>query len=206
VKKIILVEDNEELKVPLIFSIESTQKYHVINTFSSGEDVLKQIGASVPDIVIMDIELQGKMNGIECTAALKKIYPSLDVLMLTVFDDSDQVFEALRAGACGYMTKTTSNTEIIAALDEASAGGAPMSFKIARLVLNSFNKNQDSPLTKKEDEILNLLAKGASYKTAANLLSIATETVKYHIKNIYVKLQVNTKEDAIELARKKRWI
>ena len=126
--------------------------------------------------------------------------------MLTVFDDSDQVFDALRAGACGYMTKNTSVNELIAALDQAAIGGAPMSFKIARMVLNSFTKNYDTPLTDKEDEVLNILAKGGSYKTAANTMDVSVETVKYHIKNIYVKLQVNSKEEAIEYARKNKWI
>jgi len=206
-KNIVLVEDNEELQKPLVYAIESTQKYKVVDTYSTGEEVVKSFTRkTLPHIVIMDIGLAGKMNGINCTAMLKKSYPQLDILILTVFEDSELVFDALRAGACGYMTKTTSLNETLYALDQASAGGAPMSSKIARMVLSSFNKNQDSPLTEKEYEVISLLSKGASYKTVANQLNIMPETVKSHIKNIYIKLQVNSKEDAIELARKNNWI
>lgn len=206
-KNIVLVEDNEELKKPLVYAIESTQKYKVLDTYSTGEEAIKNLNRTcLPHIVIMDIGLGGKMNGISCTSMLKKAYPQLDILMLTVFDDSELVFDALRAGACGYMTKTTSLNETLNALDQASAGGAPMSSKIARMVLNTFNKNQNSPLTEKEYEVISLLSKGASYKTVANHLNIMPETVKSHIKNIYIKLQVNSKEDAIELARKNNWI
>ncbi len=205
-KDIVIVEDNEALLNPLVFAINSTQNYKVVKTYNSGEDAVKDLHNHIPHLMIMDIQLAGHMSGIECTALIKKALPQVDILMLTVFDDSEQVFEALKAGACGYMTKTTSVSDIINALDQASAGGAPMSFNIARMVLGSFVKNHNTPLTDKEDKILNMLAKGASYKTAANTLNISTETVKYHIKNIYIKLQVNTKEDAIELARKNKWI
>jgi DNA-binding NarL/FixJ family response regulator len=205
-KYIIIVEDNEELKNALIVAIESTQKYKVLQSYSSAEAAIAGISTPLPDVIIMDIELNGKMDGIGCTSLIKKKFQQIDILMLTVFEDSDQVFEALRAGACGYMTKNCTIDEIINALDQACQGGAPMSFKIARMVLNTFNKNHDSPLTEKEYKILNLLAKGGSYKTTANQLNIATETVKSHIKNIYIKLQVNSKEDAIEVARRHKYI
>lgn len=205
-KKIVIVEDNEDILEILVSSIEATKAYSVIKTYSKAEDVLKDIKYNLPDVVIMDIQLKGKMNGVECTAALKKAYPNIDVLILTVFDDSNQVFDALKAGACGYLTKSSSILEIVAALDQLVAGGAPMSIKIARMVLQTFNKNNDSPFTEKEDTVLNMLAKGSSYKTAAGQLEVSIETIKYHIKNIYLKLQVNNKEDAIELARKNNWI
>lgn len=205
-KKIVIIEDNEELKSTLVFALEASSNYSVLKTYSFGEDAASQISEHLPDIIIMDIGLKGKMDGIECTSLIKKKHPQIDILMLTVFDDSEQVFEALKAGACGYMTKNTSVTEIINAIDQASKGGAPMSFKIARMVLGTFNKNHNSPLTEKEDEVLNLLARGGSYKTTANQLNITIETVKFHIKNIYMKLQVNSKEDAIVKARKNNWI
>jgi DNA-binding NarL/FixJ family response regulator len=191
---------------PLVYAIDSTQKFKVIQTYCSAEEAIKDISNYLPHLIIMDIELNGKMNGIECTAKLKKQYPIIDILILTVFDDSIQVFEALRAGACGYMTKTSALNEIVNALDQACNGGAPMSHKIARMVLNSFQKNPNSPLTEKEDKILNLLSKGGSYKTAALEFGVSIETIKFHIKNIYIKLHVNKKEDAIELARKNNWI
>lgn len=205
-KNIVIVEDNIELITPLVYAIESTQKYSVLKTYSTAEEAIKDIKNHLPHIIIMDIELNGKINGIECTGIIKKQFPQIDILILTVFDESVQVFEALRAGACGYMTKTSTLSEIVNALEQASNGGAPMSHKIARMVLSSFNKNLNSPLTEKEDKILNLLAKGGSYKTAAIDFNVSVETIKYHIKNIYIKLHVNNKEDAIELARKNNWI
>ena len=205
-KNIVIIENNVELIKPLTYSIESTQKYKIVANYLSGEEAVQEIAKNVPHLIIMDIELDGTMNGIECTAIIKKQYPQIDILMLTVFDDSDQVFDALRAGACGYMTKTASVTEIINALDQTTNGGAPMSHKIARMVLSSFTKNLNSPLTEKEDVILNLLSQGGSYKTAANKFNVSVETIKYHIKNMYIKLHVNNKEDAIEMARKNNWI
>jgi DNA-binding NarL/FixJ family response regulator len=205
-KKISIIEDNSTLLNALTTAINSSEKYEVIQTFSSAEAAIAANSFQDTDFVIMDIQLEGKLTGIECTAFIKKNYPNVEILMLTVFEDSKQVFDALRAGACGYITKTANFDEIKSALDQAAMGGAPMSFKIARMVLSSFNKNTSSPLTAKEQEILELLSQGGSYKTAANKLDISVETVKYHIKNIYIKLQVNNKEDAIELARKNNWI
>lgn len=205
-RNIVIIEDNQELTLSLTFSIESTGKYKILKSYTSGEEAVKDIGENIPHFIIMDIELAGKMNGVECTSILKNKYPEIEILMLTVFEDSEQVFDALRSGACGYMTKNSNFSEIIDALDQATAGGAPMSFKIARMVLNSFKIKNDSPLTLQENKILDLLSKGASYKTAAIQLNISTETVKFHIKNLYIKLQVNNKEDAIELARKNKWV
>ncbi len=205
-KKIIIIEDNQDLLDAIVFSLENTKRYQVLKTFNYAEDAIREINNYSPDIILMDIMLKGKMNGIECTAIVKKKLPLIDIIILTVFEDSEKVFQALKVGACGYLTKNTSTEEIIAAIDEASSGGAPMSFKIARMVLNSFKKNLDSPLTEKEDQILAYLSKGASYKTTANELMVSVETIKFHIKNIYIKLQVNSKEEAIELARKNKWV
>lgn len=205
-KNIIIVEDNTTLLNSLVTAINASEKYRVVQTYTSAEKAIADIEYHDIDFVIMDIQLEGKLSGIDCTAFLKRKYPKVEILMLTVFEDSTPVFEALRAGACGYITKTATFDEIINALDEASMGGAPMSFKVARMVLNSFNKNVATPFTPKEQEVLELLSKGGSYKTVANTLEISVETVKYHIKNIYIKLQVNSKEDAIELARKNNWI
>ncbi|MFN8438186.1 MAG: response regulator transcription factor [Cytophagales bacterium] len=204
--KIILIEDNVVLTQPLVYSINSTQKYRVINTFISAEDALEKINDDIPDIVIMDIQLGGQMSGIDCTALLKKKFPEIDILILTVFEDSDYIFDALKAGACGYLTKTSSVTEIVNALELASNGGAPMSNKIARMVLNSFCKNTNSPLSEREESILSILSRGGSYKTAANEFNVSVDAIKYHIRNVYIKLEVNNKEDAISLARKNKWV
>lgn len=206
ISNIVIIEDNLELKDSLIYSIESTGKYKVLNTYTSGEEAVIDISQNIPQYIIMDIDLKGKMDGIECTALIKKKYPQIDVLILTVFDDSERVFDALKAGASGYMTKTAALDDVINALEQTAKGGAPMSYKIAKLVLNSFSKNLNSPFTDKENKVINLLAKGGSYKSVANELEVSVETVKYHIKNIYIKLQVNNKEDAIELSRKNNWI
>ncbi|MCU0429660.1 MAG: response regulator transcription factor [Cytophagaceae bacterium] len=205
-KKVVIVEDNLQLSNSLQFAISSTGRYQVVGTFNTGEETCSVIKQLMPDIIIMDIQLSGKMNGIECTQRINNLFPKIDILMLTVFEDNDQVFDALKAGASGYITKNASMEEIIEAMNQALLGGAPMSFNIARMVLKSFSKKYDSPLSDKENKVLNILANGGSYKTAANQLNLSVDTIKYHIKNIYDKLHVSNKEDAIETARKRRWI
>ncbi|MCU0416415.1 MAG: response regulator transcription factor [Cytophagaceae bacterium] len=205
-KKVIIIEDNLNILHSVKQNVESTGEYKVIRISDSVEYILPHLENDQPDFIIMDIRLKGSINGIEGTFKIKKVYPNIDILMFTVFDDNEQVFEALRAGACGYISKNASDLEMIHALHQAGNGGAPMSNKIARQVLLSFQKNRNSPLSKREDDILNFLAKGNSYKSIANTLCISSDTVKYHIKNIYFKLQVSSKEEAIEKARKENWI
>ena len=137
---------------------------------------------------------------------IKKQYPEANIIVITVHESSDLVFEALCAGACGYLTKTSNYSKLLEGIKEARSGGSPMSSHIARMVVESFQKNNNSPLTKRETEVLELLSKGKSYTAIADQLFVHKETIKSHIKNIYYKLQVNSKADAIAKALKERLI
>ena len=153
----------------------------------------------------MDIELPG-MNGIKGTKLIKEKYAQAEVIMVTVYEDSDLVFEALKAGASGYITKSANYMELLSALDEMVRGGAPMSSRIARMVIDNFHVNPNSPLTKRETEILQLISEGKTYTQISEELFISKETAKTHIKNIYSKLQVNTKSEAIARANQDKLI
>jgi DNA-binding NarL/FixJ family response regulator len=204
-KKVVLVEDNELLNKIFCEVISSSEKYYVQGSYFNAEDALIQFRNDLPDIVLMDIELPEK-NGIECTKELKKISPKTIVIMVTVYENSETVFNALCAGASGYLTKNANSGKLISALDEAISGGAPMSINIAKMVVQSFQKAPESVLTERETEVLTMLAKGRSYKSIALDLEISINTIKYHIKNMYDKLQVHTKEDAIKEASNRKYI
>ena len=203
--KICIVEDNEVIRDGFEVLINSMEEFKVSGAFSKCEDALKFIAEEPPDVVLMDVELPG-MDGIEGIKKIKKILPKINVIVITIHENSNLVFDALNAGACGYISKTTDYSKLLDAIKEAVSGGAPMSSKVARMVVESFQKNYNSPLTNRETEVLELLSKGKSYTIIADDLFIHKETVKSHIKNIYFKLQVNSKADAIELALKERLI
>ncbi|MBC3757027.1 response regulator transcription factor [Hyunsoonleella sp. SJ7] len=203
--KVMIVEDNEPLNDLFRDIINSSENFKVSGSYLNAEDTLKFFKDDMPNIVLMDIELP-KMSGIQCTKELKKINPNVLVIMVTVYENSATVFDALCAGATGYLTKNASSEKLIASLNEALAGGAPMSINIAKMVVQSFQKSPDSILTERETEVLNMLARGSSYKSIALTFEISVNTIKYHIKNIYDKLQVHCKEDAIEEASKRKLI
>lgn len=203
--KVIIIEDNEDLLNGYKFMLSNMDKYLLVGAYTTCEMAFEQIQNLVPKIVIMDIDLPG-MSGIEGTKIIKKMLPKCDILMNTVYEKSDLVFQALCAGASGYITKSSGHKEFLEALDEISAGGAPMSANIARLVVNSFQKKNSSPLSEREFEVLQALADGKSYKTIAFNSEISLDTVKFHIKNIYIKLEVNNKEDAIKIAKDNKWV
>lgn len=205
-KRIVLIEDDQELRECYKLMIKSVDKYLYINSYDSCEEAFSNLAKDRPDIVLMDIQLTGKISGIEGTRFIKSKYPQIDVVIITVYDDSELVFEALRAGASGYLTKSYNYLELVNSLDELTRGGAPMSSKIARMVINNFHSNPNSPLSEREKDVLKLIAEGKSYSQIADLLFISKETSKTHIKNIYSKLQVNSKSEAIELAKSKRYI
>ncbi len=204
-KRIIIIEDNDVVRDGFKLLISSLSNHEVVGTYESCEEALKNIKKINPDVVLMDIELPG-MNGIEGTRIIKKSFPEIEILVITVHDDNDLVFQALVAGASGYITKNAPHNKILDAISEVSKGGAPMSSKIARMVVESFQRNQNSPLSPRETEVLELLAEGKSYSVIADELFIHKETVKSHIKNIYYKLQVNSKAAAIEIAKKNKLI
>jgi len=198
---IALVEDDKTVREGLQMLLNGSPGYSCIAAFGRGEEALKEIPKIMPDVVLMDINLPG-INGIECILKMKvKDLPVL-FIMLTVFEDADAIFRSLSAGACGYLLKNTPPAKLLEAIRDVYQGGSPMSGEIDRKVVQSFQHPANKPdistsLTKREEEILGLLSQGYFYKEIANTLSISTETVRTHIRNIYEKLQVRTRTEAI---------
>jgi DNA-binding NarL/FixJ family response regulator len=203
--RIIIIEDNEVVKDGFSLILNSFNNYYVVNTYSNCEEAIKNLKKDSPDIVLMDLELPG-MNGIQGTKEIKKILPKAEVLVISVYENNELVFEALCAGASGYITKNSGHTEVLSAIEEVLKGGAPMSTKIAKMVVQSFQKSSDSPLSKRESQVLELISQGKTYTMIADHLCITKETAKSHIKNIYSKLEVNTKSEALEIAKRNKLI
>lgn len=203
--RITIIEDNEVVREGFALLIDSVSEHQVVSTYDNCEDALKNLKKDHPNIILMDLELPG-MHGVEGTRRIKKQLPEVAIIVITVHANSDLVFQALCAGASGYITKNAGHSKLLDAIAEVQKGGAPMSSQIARMVVQSFQKNTDSPLTARETEVLELLAKGKSYTVIADELFVHKETIKSHIKNIYTKLQVNSKADAIEKALRDRLI
>jgi DNA-binding NarL/FixJ family response regulator len=203
--KVVIIEDDEVIRNGYKFLIGETDGYLVTNTYPSFEDAIKGIHNDFPNVILLDIDLPG-ISGIEAIPRLKKAVPSAQILILTVYDSEDLVFEALCNGASGYITKRTPSNVIISSIREVNEGGGPMSANIARMVIKSFQRNQDSPLSKREMQVLEFIAVGKSRAHIAKELFIELETVKTHIRKIYMKLDVNSKEDALREARKNKLI
>ncbi len=203
--KICLVEDDNIIREGFVLLLNENQGFKVVNSYNNCEDFLKNLHNDKPNVVLMDIELPG-MNGIEGIERVKKVYPQAQVIVVTVYENDELVFKALCAGAGGYLTKNMPPSRLIDAIREIMGGGAPMSTNIARLVVASFQKNHNSPLSARETEVLELLSKGKSYTNIAEDLFIDKETVRTHIKNIYWKLEVHSKAEAIEKAVKEKLI
>ncbi|MCI0752137.1 MAG: response regulator transcription factor [Flammeovirgaceae bacterium] len=204
-KRVLIVEDDQEIRNSFSLIVNSSQKFMVVNSYGNCEEAIENITRDKPEIVLMDIELPG-MNGIQGTKYIKDKHPHIDVVMVTVYEDSELVFEALKAGAAGYITKSANYMELLNALEEIVKGGAPMSSRIARMVIDNFHVNPNSPLTKRETEILQLISEGKTYTQISEELFISKETAKTHIKNIYSKLQVNCKSEAIAKATQEKLI
>lgn len=204
-KTIEIIEDNDTVRKAFSLILESTGKYYVLN-YSNCEDAISNLKDDMPDIIIMDIELPGGMSGIEGIDKIKKSHPEINIIVNSIHENTGLVFKALCNGASGYITKSPSHLELLEAIDEVEKGGAPMSMKIAKMVVGSFQKNTNSPLSIRETQVLELLAKGKSYSTIGDELFITKETAKTHIKNIYSKLQVNSKADAIAKANENKYI
>lgn len=200
--RVALVEDDEKIRNNLIILLEQSEGFRCVGAYPDAETALKDISYKSPEIVLMDINLPG-MDGIECTYNLKAKMPKLQIVMLTVYEDTGKIFQALQAGAVGYLLKLTKPEEILEALNEVSLGGSPMSAQIARKVVQSFHRKQvkpsqdQAPLTMREEQVLNLLSKGYLYKEIAVELSISSDTVHNHIRKIYEKLQVHSRTEAV---------
>lgn len=204
-RKILIIEDNDIVRDGFRLLIKSNSEHQVVGAFDRCEAAIDKLDDLKPDIVLMDLDLPG-IDGIEGTKAILKHYPETKIVVITVHEESDRVFDALCAGASGYITKDTNQDDLINAIEEVSNGGAPMSSQIARMVVSSFRQHEQSPLTSREQEVLNLLSQGKSYSEIAEELFVHRETVKSHIKNIYEKLHVNNKKEALEVARKNRFL
>lgn len=202
--EISIIEDDKEIRESLAILIEGTEGFTCISHFGSCEEALKSIEDDVPDVILMDINLPG-MTGIEGTKLIKQKLPKSEIIMLTISDDDKDVFNSLCAGACGYLKKNTPPAKILEAIKEAVDGGAPMNMDIARMVVNSFKPEAElnNPLTAREKEVLSKLCKGHSYKIIADELFVDINTIKFHIRNIYRKLEVGSKGEAIAKAMKK---
>jgi DNA-binding NarL/FixJ family response regulator len=197
-----IVEDNVEIREMLTRTVERAASLTFLQSYPSGEEALEHLPTLKPDVVIMDIQLPG-ITGVECTARLKSIAPAIQVLVFTVFGDADLVFQALEAGASGYLLKRTPRQEIVDAVKDVWFGGAPMSGEIARKVVESFRKPvkvKDADLeqlTNREEEVLALLAKGYITKEIADQMNISFDTVRFHLKHIYQKLHVRSRSEAL---------
>lgn len=198
--QIIIVEDNNVVRSGLEELVNSIPGCECAACCATGEEALKMIPKLKPDLVMMDIHLPN-LSGIECTARLKQIMPSLAVLILTVYQDEVKIFQALKAGASGYILKRSDPGEIVQAVNEVLAGGAPMTSSIARKVVESFREplpegSEETALSRREKEVLQALSKGLSNKEIADDLSINVETVRWHLKQIYDKLHVHGRTEA----------
>jgi DNA-binding NarL/FixJ family response regulator len=193
-----LVEDTPEIHTNIVSLIKGQQGMLLLGSFYNGEEAIPFIQQEQPDIVIMDINLPG-INGIECIRLLSDRCPTTQFMIFTIYENDEKVFDALAAGANAYILKKNVDDKLVAAIMELYAGGAPMSMSIARKVLATFNKKNNTldVLTKKENEILLLLSKGFLYKEIASQLGISVGTVTQHIHNIYSKLHVSNRTEAI---------
>jgi DNA-binding NarL/FixJ family response regulator len=203
--RVCLIEDDETIREGYTYLIGNTPGYKVVSSYPSFEEAARRIVHDDPDVLLLDIELPG-LSGIEALPKLKKLIPETYILILTVYENEQQIFRALGNGASGYLTKNTPHERIISAIHEVMEGGGPMSAHIARMVISSFKRNEQSPLTRRETEILEEIATGKSRKRIAEELFIDLETVKSHIKNIYHKLDVHSKADAIKAAKDNKFI
>ena len=208
--KVAIIEDRREIREGLTMLINGTPGYACAGAYRSMEEALPRIGTAQADIALVDIGLPG-MSGIEGIALLKERQPELLMLMLTVFDDDERIFDALCAGACGYLLKRTPPARLLEYLKEAVSGGAPLSPEIARRVISLFREvrppeRADYQLTPHETRLLKLLVEGHNYKTAAAHLNVSVNTVATHMRHIYEKLHVHSKSEAVAKALRHRLV
>jgi DNA-binding NarL/FixJ family response regulator len=203
--RVAIVEDDADIRLALAELLNSSTGFRCAGAHADCEAAMASMEREPPDVVLMDIMLPG-MSGIEGVAAIRKRFPDVDVLMLTVHPDDRFVYEALAAGATGYLLKESDTERILDAIREVRRGGAPMSRTIARRVVESFHRASESPLSEREREVLAQLCQGRGYSDIARALFVSQETVHFHIKNIYRKLQVHSKSAAVARALKDRLI
>ncbi len=205
-----IVEDNPDIRMGTSYILRQSPSCQLLGEYETAEEFMENMNSTPPDVVFMDIDLPG-MSGIEATAQLKRKYPKMQIVMLSVFADDDNVFRAVCAGASGYVAKPVMPAQLLEAVDHAFNGGTPMSPHIARRVLEMFKKYMPPPraeynLTARELEVLKLLTDGGDYKAIAEKLFLSHYTVRAHLRNIYDKLHVHSKSEAVAKALKERVI
>jgi len=200
-KSVIVVEDDRGLREQLVKIMNSGSGIHCLGACASAEEALRLIPAKKPEVLVMDIRLLG-MSGIECVVELRHVLPQLQIIMLTVYEDSESIFRALKAGAAGYLVKSSPPAKLLEAIVDVSKGGSPMSSHIARKVVQHFHLAGPTPdraedLSPREREVLDLLAEGYIYKEIGDKLGISPETVRTYVKNICEKMHVRSRLEAV---------
>lgn len=200
-KSVVIVEDDRGLREQLVEILETASDIRCLGAFASGEEAVPKILEKKPDVVLMDIKLP-RMSGIQCVAEIKKVLPEMQIIMVTVYEDSERIFRALKSGANGYLVKSSPPEQLIEAIRDAYKGGAPMSSHIARKVVQHFHLlgpsvTESENLSPREREVLDLLALGFIYKEIGSKLNIGAETVRTYVKNICQKMHVRSRLEAV---------
>jgi DNA-binding NarL/FixJ family response regulator len=208
--KVAIIEDRREIREGLAMLIDGTDGYECVGAFPTMEDAIARIHQDLPQVALVDIGLPG-MSGIEGIAILRERHPDLALLMLSVYDDDERIFKALCAGACGYLLKKTPPARLLESISEVISGGAPMSPAVARKVIYLFREfrppeQSEFHLTPHETKLLRMLVEGHNYKSVAAELSVSINTVSFHMRRIYEKLQVHSKSEAVSKALRQRLI
>lgn len=208
--KVALYEDNDTLRTSLSHLLQSSEEFDFLGSYNSPIDIIQNCKNFTPDVILMDVDMP-MMNGIDATKLVKETFPEVNILILTVFEDKEKLFSALQAGASGYLLKKSKIIEIIEAIHEINQGGSPMTPVIARKVLEYFSipkiiKSEENNLSERELDILKCLVNGDSYKMIASNCYISMGTVRSHINNIYKKLHVNSKSEAVVKALKDKLV
>lgn len=196
-----IVDDEKDLRQSIATFVNGSPGFKCISSYANAQEALEHLPTERPDVVLMDIHMKG-MNGIECVERLKAIVPEIQIVMLTVYEDTDQIFKALSVGASGYLLKRLSPTKLLQAIREVHAGGSPMSSSIARKVVASFQKTgketeKQTNLSPREQMVLDCLAKGFTYKQIADELDISIDTIRTYIRRVYEKLHVQSRTEAV---------
>jgi len=208
--KTAIIEDLRNIREGLTTLINFTEGFHCTGSYRSMEEALARLHDEVPDVLLSDIGLPG-MNGIDGIKIIKERYPQMQILMLTVYDDDDRIFDALCAGASGYLLKRTSPAKLLDNIREAMSGGSPVSPEVASRVIRFFREfhnpeREDYDLTPHETRLLKLLTEGYNYQTAAEKLGVSYNTIKFHVRHIFDKLQVHSKSEAVVKAMRDRLV
>ena len=199
--RVAIVDDDNDIRAHLAVLISRAPGIKLTGQYASAEEALEQIPRRPPDVVLMDIQLPG-LSGIDCVRALRQCLPALQVLMLTIYEDSEQIFQSLQAGASGYLLKRTPGAQLLEGIRDVHAGGSPMNSHIARKVVQFFNQRRNAApelqaLSTREQEVLELLAGGQLYKQIAARLGVSMDTVRKHLQSIYQKLHVHSRTEAV---------